>query len=140
MWLLSLWSNPLARKIVIGLAAGLAILYALRLYSNRIYSEGYQSGKIAGAAETLKTRQSEWKEKETAIAVDAKTVADEKMAVKAAGESLSRDRANLSHALQESLAAIQAKKEGIYANISHINASDLDTALRSVSADLAASQ
>jgi hypothetical protein len=140
MWLLSLWSNPLARKIVIGLAAGLAILYALRLYSNRIYSEGYQSGKIAGAAETLKTKQAEWKAKETAIAVEAKTVADEKNAVKAAGESLSRDRANLSRTLQDSLAAIQAKKEGIYANISNINASDLDTALRSVSADLAATQ
>jgi hypothetical protein len=47
MWLLSLWSNPLGRKIVIGLAAGFAMLYALRLNSNRIYSEGYQSGKIA---------------------------------------------------------------------------------------------
>jgi len=140
MWLLSIWSNPLARKIIIGLAAGLTILYALRLYSNRIYSQGYQSGKIAGAAETLKTRQAGWKAKEAAIAADAKAVADEKKAVKAAGESLSRDRANLSHALQESLAAIQAKKEGIYANISHINAGDLDTALRSVSRELAASQ
>jgi hypothetical protein len=118
----------------------LAILYAFRLYSNRIYSEGYQSGKIAGATETLKTKQAEWKAKETAIAVDAKTVADRKKAVKAAGESLSRNRANLSRTLQDNLAAIQAKKEGIYANISHINAGDLDTALHSVSADLAASQ
>jgi hypothetical protein len=140
MWLLSLWSNPLARKIMIGLAAGLAILYALRLYSNRIYSEGYRSGKIAGAAETLKTKQAEWKAKETAIAIDAKTVADEKVAVKAAGESLSRDRANLSRTLQNSLAAIQAKKEGIDANISNISDGDLDAALRSVSAELAASQ
>jgi hypothetical protein len=140
MWLLSLWSNPLGRKIVIGLAVALACLYALRRYSNRIFGEGYQSGKIAGAAETLKTKQAEWKAKETAIAIDAKTVADEKNAVKAAAESLSRDRANLSRALQDSRAAIQAKKENIYANISHINAGDLDAALRSVSADLAAAQ
>ncbi len=77
MLILTLWANPLARKIIIGAGVLLAIFYALRLWSNRVYSEGFKTGKAAGLSEMEARKNAEWKAKADAIAADAaKTAAD----------------------------------------------------------------
>jgi hypothetical protein len=133
--------SALMVKLIILAATSGAIAYGLRLYSNCAYTKGFQAGKVAAGADILKAKQSEWKTKEAAIAVDAKAVADEKLAVKAAGNRLNQDRANISQALKDALAAIQQRKEGDYANtVAAVPDSQLDAALRAISAELNASR
>jgi hypothetical protein len=140
MWITFLWTNAIARKVAIGVLVILALGYALRRYSNRIYDEGYKSGKVAGAVEMEKAKQAEWKAKAVAIAAEAAGIAGEKYSVKAAADQLAKDRAVMSRGLKDSLAAIQAERTRDYAGIANIDASDLDGALRAVSAGLVAAQ
>jgi hypothetical protein len=82
------WGRATRFSIFLRQSLWQGIFYALRIYSNRIYDEGYRSGKTAATAEMLKAKQAEWKTREVAIAADAKTVADEKLAITAANERL----------------------------------------------------
>jgi hypothetical protein len=140
MWITFLWTNPIARKISIGVLVILALGYALRRYSNRIYDEGYKSGKVAGMAEMEQTKQAEWKARAAGIAKEAAGIAGEKYSIKAAADQLVKDRTVMELKLKDGLAAIQAERTRDYAGIANIDASDLDGALRNVSAGLVASQ
>ena len=140
MWITLLWTNPLARKITIGVLAILALGYALRRWSNRVYDEGYRSGKAAGMVEMEKSKQVEWKARAAGIAAEAAEIAGEKATVKAAADQLAKDRSLISRGLKDSLAAIQAERKRDNATIIRIDPADLDGALRAVSAELAASR
>ena len=140
MWILSLWTNPLLRKITIGALAILLLGYALRRYSNRVYSEGYKSGKVAAATEMERVKKAEWAARETAMAADAAKAAGEKRSVEAAKAQLAQDRTNLSRSLKDALAATAARKEANFATVVNIAPDELDGALRAVSAELAAAK
>ena len=133
-----LLTNAIARKVAIGALVILAIGYALRRYSNRVYDEGYRSGKVAGMAEAEKAKLAEWKAKTEAIAADAAKVAEDQNAVAAAAVQLSQDRSTVGQQLKSSLESIRAERTKDYARVAGVSASDLDGAIRSVSADLAA--
>jgi hypothetical protein len=130
-WLLALWANPLVRKIIIYAALGLGCLYAGRLWLNSHDSKVYQQGKMAAAVELEKAKQTEWAAKE-------KAMADQMKVLDAAAQQLENDRANLTRSLNETLAAIQkAKMQGAGA-VATIPASELNSALRAISRQLAA--
>jgi hypothetical protein len=140
MWITFLWTNPIARKVTIGVLVILALGYALRRYSNRIYDEGYKFGKVAGMVGMEKTKRAEWKAKAESIATDAAALATQKATTMAAAGQLAKDRQLISRGLKDSLAAIQAERTRDYASIVRIDASDLDGALRALSTELAGTQ
>ena len=138
MFILTLWGNPIARRIILGAAALLAICYALRLWSNRVYSEGFKSGKAAGLAEMESQKNAEWKAKAGAIAADAAKTPGHRRAVEAEASALAESRRGIEAALSRSLKQMNIRKEAGNAKVAAVPDSDLDAALRSVSADLAA--
>jgi hypothetical protein len=138
MLILTLWGNPIARKIIIGAGALLAIFYALRLWSNRVYSEGFKSGKTAGLAEMEAQKTAEWKEKVGAMAADAAKNAADRKSLEAQASSLADSRRGIEAALSRSLKQMNTRKEADNAKMASVPDSDLDAALRSVSANLAA--
>ena len=139
MWILTLWNNPLARKVIIGAAAGLAIFYALRLWSNRVYSEGYRSGKTAGALETEKAEQAKWKAQQDAIAVESARVDGDRKLVDAQTAALAQSRQQIEKTLSRSLNEMKQKREADSVQVLSAPDSDLDSALRVLSATLASS-
>jgi len=136
-WILSIWANPLARKITIGVLVILALGYALRRYSNRIYDEGYKSGKVAATAEMLKAKQAEWKAKEAAIAADAANITTEKRAVEAAAGQLAQDRITINRSFKDALAVTAAQRNRDYESTFAVPDSQLWGVIRSVSGQLA---
>ncbi len=137
MWILTLWNNPFARKLLLGCAATLAIFYALRLWSNRVYSEGYRSGKTAGALETEKAAQEKRKAQQAAIEAEAARVASDRKLVDAQTATLAQSRRQIETSLFRSLNELKQKREVDSAKVLSIPDSELDNALRSVSAVLA---
>ena len=140
MFILTLWGNPLARRIILGAAGLLAICYALRLWSNRVYSEGFKSGKAAGLAEMESRKNAEWKAKADAIAADAENIAADRRALEVQSSALADSRRGIEAALSGSLKQMNERKEADNAKVVSVSDSDLDAALRSVSADLAATK
>ena len=137
MWIVTLWNNPFARKVLLGCAALLAIFYALRLWSNRVYSEGYRSGKTAGALETEKAAQEKWKAQQTAIEAEAARVASDRKLVDAQTATLAQSRRQIETTLSRSLNEMKQKREADSAQVLIVPDADLDSALRTVSAVLA---
>lgn len=136
---LALWANPLVRKITIYAAIIAAIFYVLRLYSNRVYSEGFKQGKVAGAIDMERQKQTEWAAKEQTIAESAASLDSEKRSVEADKARLSQDRINLSRSLRDALAATTQRREADYANVvAAVAPGDLDAGIRAISAELAA--
>jgi hypothetical protein len=139
-WILSIWANPLARKIIIYAGVIAAICYGLRLWGNRQWQKGETAGRQFVAAQLEKQKQVEWAAKEKAISAAAANITTEKQALVAAASQLAQDRATINLSLKSALAAATARKEANYATVANIRASDLDAAIRSVSAELAAAQ
>ena len=131
-----LWGNPVARKIMLGAAALLAILYALRLWSNRLYSEGFKSGKATGLAEMETAENAEWKARADAVAAESAKTAADRRALEAQSTALAESRRGIQAALSRSLNQMNKRKEADNAKVASVPDSDLDAALRSVSADL----
>jgi hypothetical protein len=130
--------SALIVKLILFAVASGAIFYAIRLWSNRVYEQGYQSGKIAATSEMETAKKAEWQAKETAIATDAANVATEKRSVAAAREQLAQDRTTIARALKDALAATSQRRD-TYANIvTAVAPGDLDAAIRAISAELAA--
>lgn len=136
--LMALWANPLVRKIALYGAAILAILLLLRWYGNRQWYLGEAKGRVTATTVIEKQKKEEWKAKEEALAAGAAEIGVEKRAVSEARARLDTDRANLSRSLKDGLARIQAERGRQYEGTAAIADADLDSAVRSVSAELAA--
>lgn len=140
----TIWAIPLVRKAVIYAVAGAAIFWCLRLWSNRVYSEGYKSGKDAGWTAARQQKEAEWKAKDAAIAKQAAKAAEDSKAVDtkraqlAADEAASRAaRKKNDAALSEALAEIRAGREVDRAQARNVPADRLADTVRAVSAELA---
>lgn len=137
LWIIKIWANPLARKIVTYVAVTAAICYGLQLWGNKQWAKGEAHGRQIMAREIEEQKLAAWKAKEDAIARDAKNIASEKRAVEAAAAELSQSRVNLSRNLNNALASIQQERNKVYANVAAIRDPDLDAAIRAISAELA---
>ena len=137
MWILTLWANPLVRKLLIGAAAMLAIFYALRLWSNRVYSEGFKSGKTAGLAEMETQKNAEWKTKADTIAAQAAKIGADRKALAVQSAALIDARRGYESAFSRSLKELNTRKEANNAKVASIPDADLDSAIRAISAGLA---
>jgi translation initiation factor IF-2 len=137
-FLTGLWANPLARKCILYGAATLAILFALRLYSNRVWEQGVQAGKIQATQEVEKAKEVEWKAKEDALAVAGAKLATDQRTLSAQTAELARARSALQDSLSRSLNQIRASHEANNAKVIAVPADQLDAALRNLSAELAA--
>lgn len=136
MWMIL--ANPLVRKLAIYAGIIAAILLFMRWYGNAQWKKGAEDGRKAAAAEISKQKEAEWKAKEEAIAASIASIEAEKSFLANAGERLIKDRANISRALKDGLAAVQAARNNDYENVASVPAVELDSALRAISRDLAA--
>lgn len=125
-------------KLILCAAALGAVLFALRLYGNRQWYKGQAAGRVYEAKAIEQAKQSEWKIKAAAIAADATKVDAEKAAIKAAADQLAKDRLSIGMDLKTALATQTARKERDYANTASVAPDQLDSAIRTISAELAA--
>lgn len=137
MWLLSLWANPLTRKIIIYAGITVAIFFALRWYSNRAYYQGMQEGRTAVTTEIEKARAAEWKVKADQLAAEATKIDAARQTVDAERDELARDRSIIKDALSRSLNEITLTQGVNNAKVDAVPATELDSALRAQSAKLA---
>jgi hypothetical protein len=137
-WALSVWANPLARKITIYAAITAAIFLSLRWYGNRQWAKGEAQGRQYMAREIERQKKEEWAAKEKEIAAAAGNIATEKRVVDAAAEQLIRDRSNLSRSLNDAMVRIQAERIKDYANAASVPDSRVWDDLRAISRELAA--
>ena len=133
-FLLGLLGN---RWVQYGLIAA-AILFAWRIWSNRIYDQGVEAGRITATKEIEAAKQKEWVAKEEEIKAQFQAVEADRRAVDAARSELARTRANLTNTLTKTLAEIQGRETATGAAVSAVPVAELDNALRAVSAELAA--
>ena len=134
---ISLWANPLARKIIQYGGIALIVLLMLRWYGNRQWSKGVEEGRRDAAASISESKKAEWRAKENEIEATRLHLADLQADLKADQTDLRRERANLSKSFQETLAIIRDERISQYANASAVAADELNDALRLVSAGLA---
>jgi len=139
MFLLTLWANPLARKIAIYAAVGVGIFFALRWYSNRAYYQGMEQGRQAATTEIEKQKAAEWKAREDKITTAASAIKIEKAGLESERTDLNRLRSSLQNSFQQSLATIAASRENSYASVARVPDADLVRAVRALSAELAGS-
>jgi hypothetical protein len=139
VWIIKLWANPLARRIIIYAAVIAAICYGMRLWANKQWAKGEAQGRQAIAQDIEKRKRAEWKAKEDAIAKDAANLITEKHAVEVAATQLSKDRSALTSGLKDSLSRIQKERNKDYEKTAVVPDDRLDTALRSISAELSSS-
>jgi hypothetical protein len=137
-FLLGLWANPLARKIIIYAGIALAVLYGLRLWGNTQWSKGEAQGRLTMGRDIERQKQAEWKAKEAQIAQVAATVDAERSVITAASEQLRQDRANLSRTLSDARSAIQRERMSGYANAASVPDNRIWDDIRAVSGKLAA--
>jgi hypothetical protein len=139
-FLLSLWANPVVRKVILYGAALTAILFALRIWGNRQWAAGEAQGRRTMALEMEKTKQAEWKAERDKLAAAAGAVARERVAVEAQASALARTRRELQDTLSRSLNQISLTSKVNNATAIAVPDADLDAALRTLSAELAAAQ
>lgn len=127
-WILA---NKWAWKLLLyaGLIAGSLLVF--RWWLNGHDDKVYQQGKTAAAVELEKAKAEEWKAKEQGIADAYVQVARER-------EQLEADRAAMNQTLNYKLNQIRDELKKHQTTIVTIPSGDLDSGIRSVSAELAA--
>jgi hypothetical protein len=130
--------SPLLVKIVLYLAASGAILYGLRLYGNAQWNKGEASGRKTAVQSIEKAKLREWQVKDAAIAERAATLESDRKIYDAQKTELQGARLSLDARLSQSLNRISKSKEENNATVIAIPGDRLDSAIRSVSGDLAA--
>ena len=137
MFLLTMFANPLVRKIAIIVACVAAFLLVARWYGNREYYKGVDEGVKLEAERLLKAKEAEWKLKEDAIAQRADQVVADGKIIEGKRAEIARMRGDLDITLAEIRARGQMAASGAGTIVSAIPASDLDNALRAKSDELA---
>jgi hypothetical protein len=136
MFLLTMFANPLVRKIAIIFACVLSFLLVARWYGNREYYKGVDEGVKTGAERLLKAKEAEWNAKEASISSKAQKVATESMDL----ENRRGELAHLREDLNATLAKIQITGQVSNANsgatVAAIPGDQLDDAIRRQSAKL----
>jgi hypothetical protein len=135
-FLIKLWMNPLARKIITWAAIIGLMLYALRIYGNKQWEKGNTAGRAAAAQDIDRQKRDEWKQKEHAIAAAAGSLEEEKRVIRAAAVQLEKDRGSIETGLNNSLAFIRQERNRHYETTASVSDDHLDAALRAVSSEL----
>ena len=132
----ALFLSPIFRKVLLYGAIILAVLYAVRWYSNKQWSKGYDEGKISGIAELEKAKAAEWAEREAALQ-QAASLADQKEAEASAAlrQALSA-RQDARRALDTIVSQSQGRQQTTHATAITITPDAIDDALRRLSASL----
>jgi DNA anti-recombination protein RmuC len=136
-WALSLLANPLVRRILLYAAIAAAVLYALRIYGNRQWAKGEAAGRQVVTREIEEQKREEWQKKEAAIAAAAESLEEERRVIRAVAEQLQKDRLSIVSDLERSLAQIRQERNRQYESTAVVADDRLDTALRTVSNELA---
>lgn len=136
MFFLTLWANPLVRKIAIYAAMVSCVLLLLRWYGNREYYKGVDQGIKTEADRLVKAKAAEWKLREDAIIIQAKQVADQGKILNAQRIELATVRTSLINTLAEIQSNSQASQGAANAIVNSIPGDLLDSAIRYKSTEL----
>jgi hypothetical protein len=137
-WILSLLSNPLARKVVFYCVAIAAICLSLRWYGNRQWQKGEIRGRQTMAREIERQKRAEWEARERDLEAAAAGIAADKRSLAAATGQIARDRAGLSRSLNDALAQIRAERMRHYADAAATPDDRVWDDIRTISRELAA--
>lgn len=125
------------RWVQYGLIAA-AVLFAWRLWSNRIYDQGVAAGRIQATADIEKAKKAEWEAKEAELQSETVKLEADRMEVDASRTELMRVRATLTNTLTKTIAEIKGRESANNAAVATVPDIELDNALRAVSTELAA--
>ena len=132
----ALFLSPLFRKVALYGAIILGVLYLVRWYSNRQWSQGYDEGKISGIAEIEKAKAAEWAEREAAVHEAGIVAAQKDAQASAALQQALSARNDARRTLDTIIAQSQGRSEATHSTAITITPDAIDDALRSLSASL----
>ena len=134
MW--AIFASPIARKVMLYGAIILAVLYAVRWYSNREWSKGYDEGKTSGIAEIEKAKAAEWASREADLR-KATAVADEKLTQADAILKQARQvQSDAKRVLDSTISQSEGRMQGVHEAAVSIPPDRIDDAILRLSADL----
>jgi len=136
MFLLTLFANPLFRKIAIIVVCVASVGLAIRWYGNRQYAVGKQAGIVEESKRLLEAKQQEWQAKEVEIQTRIEALAKAEKSRAAVDAELRRMRASMDESLAKIQAANQAQTGAAHEIISSIPGDLLDDSIRRKSTEL----
>lgn len=135
--LAAIWAIPWVKKLVIYAALAGTVLYALRIWGNRQWDAGEQSGRVAAFKEAEKGLLKQQLEIEKAVNDMRQQLIIDRSVLLAQQSETARTRQAISKALETILEAVRAAQVKSDADIDRIPGSELDGALRDQSNKLA---
>lgn len=133
----ALWAIPWVRKAVIYAAIAGAVLYALRIWGNKQWAVGEQSGRVAAFREAEKDLLKQQLELARAIADMRQQLILDRAVLLAQQAETAKTRQLLSQSLTTILTEVRASKVVTDAKVDAVPASELDGAIRLQSSRLA---
>ncbi len=124
-------------KLLLLLVASGAIFWCIQYWGTKQWEKGQEAGRLYEAKAIEKAKIAVWELREKAIDIEVAQIIKEKESIDAAKAQLAQDRATIARSLKDVLAVTAARKEANNATIIAIPAAQLDSALRSVSGELA---
>lgn len=136
MFFMTLFANPLFRKIAIYAAIAGGVFLMIRWYGNR----QYDIGKVAGAQQEAKlivaAKQEEWKLREAELQKRSEALTAEEKKRAAVDMELRRMRASMEESLAKIQIQNQASNQGAGTIVAAIPGDQLDASIRAKSAEL----
>jgi hypothetical protein len=138
--LLALWANPIVRKVALYGIVVVFALYLFRIWGNQQWYKGEQQGRVSATVELEEQYRADWETKQKEIEAFSTQVKIDRKSLDAEKELLRQSRSGLMSSLQSTLSKIESARYANETNVVAIPADELDAALRSLSAELAAAQ
>ncbi len=129
-FLVGMWANPLFRRIMIYAAIAAGAWYALRLYRNHVFDEGYSKGKVEAVVDAEKAARQKFEAERQAIEAERRELDARVAAAEAAAAQIRRDRTALKQGLDQGIQTIKGELSARDQQVCDIPASELDGAIR----------
>jgi hypothetical protein len=141
-FILGLWSKATLQYRIIAIAVLLGALFlGWRWYTNRIYAQGKEAGRVEMSKEMVKAKEKEWAQKDAAIQADRtkleKEIDQKRITYAAQFAELDRQRTDTKVALNKFAKTLDNERELNNAQVYRIPAVELDGAIRDLSNKLA---
>lgn len=104
-----LWANPLFRRILIYAAIAAGALYALRIYGNRRFEEGYSKASVAAIVDAEKAAREKFEAERKALETERYELDARLGEIQTAAAQLKRDRAVLQTGLNKGIESLKGE-------------------------------
>jgi hypothetical protein len=135
-FLLSLFANPLVRKIGIVIGGFLILFFIARWYGNNEYYKGVDEGVKIEAERLVKAKEAEWKAREDALTNESEQIAAQGKVLDGKYAEILGMRTDLNNTLSRIQLSTRPAQVAINEKVNSIPGDLLDNAIRQLSTKL----